>query len=133
MNPFCLHSSTDRRSPRCRFPTSESWPTRSDPRRTPSLCWVCAARRCGGRARLGRVGEPLAQFAFGERGRRGCAPPDLSTLGRGGALGLSGVIAYARVENVPSRRVMEKLGLTYEREFEHLGRPHVSYRKHLAA
>jgi RimJ/RimL family protein N-acetyltransferase len=50
-------------------------------------------------------------------------------LAGAGTLGLDSVIAYARRDNPASRRVMEKLGLVYEREFEHAGRPHVLYRK----
>ena len=49
-------------------------------------------------------------------------------LARAASLGLDTVIAYARADNGASRRVMEKLGLAYEREFEHAGRPHVLYR-----
>jgi ribosomal-protein-alanine N-acetyltransferase len=45
------------------------------------------------------------------------------------ALGLDDVIAYTLVTNVGSRRVMEKAAMTEEREFEHLGLPHVVYRR----
>jgi hypothetical protein len=38
------------------------------------------------------------------------------------------LVAYTRADNAASRRVMDKLGLTYEREFEHAGYPHVLYR-----
>jgi ribosomal-protein-alanine N-acetyltransferase len=44
-------------------------------------------------------------------------------------LHLPDVIAYTLVTNVASRRVMEKAGLTEEREFEHVGLPHVLYRR----
>jgi ribosomal-protein-alanine N-acetyltransferase len=44
-------------------------------------------------------------------------------------LGLDDVIAYTLVTNTASRRVMEKAGLAEEREFEHLGLPHVVYRR----
>jgi RimJ/RimL family protein N-acetyltransferase len=44
------------------------------------------------------------------------------------SLGLRRVIAYTRRDNAASRRVMEKLGLVYAREFEHAGWPHVLYR-----
>jgi RimJ/RimL family protein N-acetyltransferase len=54
-------------------------------------------------------------------------------LERAGELGLRSIIAYARIENGASRRIMEKLGLSYEREFARDGRPHVLYRRLLAA
>jgi ribosomal-protein-alanine N-acetyltransferase len=43
-------------------------------------------------------------------------------------LRLSTVIAYSLVDNTASRRVMEKAGFIYEREFEHHSLPHVVYR-----
>lgn len=42
-------------------------------------------------------------------------------------LGLQRVVAYTRDDNVASRRVMEKLGLRYELDFQHAGLPHVLY------
>lgn len=48
-------------------------------------------------------------------------------------LGLRSTIAYTRVDNSASRRIMEKLGLSYEREFEHRGLTHVLYRTALPA
>jgi ribosomal-protein-alanine N-acetyltransferase len=42
--------------------------------------------------------------------------------------GIANIVALTRVDNLPSRRVMGKLGLVYEREFEHAGYPHVLYR-----
>jgi ribosomal-protein-alanine N-acetyltransferase len=44
-------------------------------------------------------------------------------------LELADVIAYTLVTNVASRRVMEKAGLSEEREFEHVALPHVLYRR----
>jgi ribosomal-protein-alanine N-acetyltransferase len=41
--------------------------------------------------------------------------------------GFERVVAFTRPDNVASRRVMEKLGLGYEREFEHAGLAHVLY------
>jgi len=41
--------------------------------------------------------------------------------------GFDRIVAYTRVDNAASRRVMEKLGLRYERDFEHAGLPHVLY------
>lgn len=43
------------------------------------------------------------------------------------AAGFERVVAFTRPDNAASRRVMEKLGLSYEREFEHVGLPHVLY------
>ena len=41
---------------------------------------------------------------------------------------LDEVVSFTMVDNERSRRVMEKLGLEYVREFDHLGLPHVLYR-----
>lgn len=41
--------------------------------------------------------------------------------------GFERVVAFTRPDNTASRRVMEKLGLRYERDFEHAGIPHVLY------
>jgi ribosomal-protein-alanine N-acetyltransferase len=49
-------------------------------------------------------------------------------LAAGAERGIADIVAFTRVENIASRRVMEKLGLTYERDFEHAGYPHVLYR-----
>lgn len=49
-------------------------------------------------------------------------------LGRAAGLGLHSLVAYARAENGASRRVMEKLGLEFEKQFERESRPHVLYR-----
>jgi RimJ/RimL family protein N-acetyltransferase len=54
-------------------------------------------------------------------------------LDRAGGLGLRSTVAYARTDNAASRRVMDKLGFTYERAFEHRGRPRVLYRKAMSA
>lgn len=43
-------------------------------------------------------------------------------------LGLSSLVAFTLPDNRASRRVMEKLGLRFERAFEHAGLPHVLYR-----
>ena len=42
--------------------------------------------------------------------------------------GLTEVVAFALPENRPSRRVMEKLGMQFAREFEREGLPHALYR-----
>ena len=49
-------------------------------------------------------------------------------LAAGAEHGIANVVAFTRVDNLASQRVMQKLGLTYEREFEHAGLPHVLYR-----
>jgi|1185.fasta_scaffold560137_2 ribosomal-protein-alanine N-acetyltransferase len=43
-------------------------------------------------------------------------------------LGLPEVVAYTLPTNLASRRVMEKLGMTYAGDVEHAGMPHVLYR-----
>ena len=43
-------------------------------------------------------------------------------------LGLDEIVAFTLPNNLGSRRVMEKAGFLYEREFEWKGRPHVLYR-----
>lgn len=42
-------------------------------------------------------------------------------------LGLKQVVSLALVENSTSRRVMEKIGLSYLREVEHFGLAHALY------
>ena len=43
-------------------------------------------------------------------------------------VGIPEVISLALLENTPSRRVMEKAGLTFAGEVEHVGLPHALYR-----
>ena len=43
-------------------------------------------------------------------------------------LGLDELIAYTTPDNTASRSIMEKLGMTYERDVENAGMPHVLYR-----
>jgi RimJ/RimL family protein N-acetyltransferase len=45
-------------------------------------------------------------------------------------LGLDDIVAFTLPTNDASRRVMEKLGFSYERDIEHAGMPHVLYRLH---
>ncbi len=47
------------------------------------------------------------------------------------SLGLDSIVAYTREDNVASRGVMTKLGMTYEKSFDFRGEPHVLYRKPL--
>ena len=49
-------------------------------------------------------------------------------LAHAAELGLSRIVAFTMPDNRASRRVMEKLGMTYERDFERAGLPHVLYR-----
>jgi ribosomal-protein-alanine N-acetyltransferase len=44
-------------------------------------------------------------------------------------IGLDEVVAFTLVGNRASRRVMEKVGFTYEADVEHAGLPHVLYRR----
>jgi RimJ/RimL family protein N-acetyltransferase len=46
-----------------------------------------------------------------------------------GPLGLESVVAFTLPHNTGSRRVMEHLGMTFERDVEHAGLPHVLYRR----
>lgn len=55
-----------------------------------------------------------------------------SSLQRAAALGLAEIVSFALPDNVASRRVMEKLGMEYVREFERADRPHVLYRTLIA-
>jgi RimJ/RimL family protein N-acetyltransferase len=52
----------------------------------------------------------------------------LAALAAAQRVGISEVISLALPENAPSRRVMEKAGLDYEGEVEHVGLPHALYR-----
>jgi [ribosomal protein S5]-alanine N-acetyltransferase len=45
-----------------------------------------------------------------------------------GPLGFDEIVSFTLPRNRASRRVMDKLGLTYSREFVHAGLPHVLYR-----
>lgn len=47
-----------------------------------------------------------------------------------GVLGLDSVVAYTLPDNLASRRVMDRLGFSYEREVVHADLPHVLYRLH---
>jgi len=47
-------------------------------------------------------------------------------------LGLAELVAFTLPDNLASRRVMEKVGFTYERDIEWARLPHVLYRLRLA-
>ena len=49
------------------------------------------------------------------------------------ALNLSNLVAFTRHDNIPSRRVMEKVGFLYERDFIDEGVQNVLYRLHADA
>ena len=51
-----------------------------------------------------------------------------AAVARAQTLGIDEVVSFTIPTNVASRRVMEKAGLRYERDFEHAGLPHVLYR-----
>ncbi len=44
-------------------------------------------------------------------------------------LNLADLVAFTLPTNVASRRVMEKVGFSYERDIQHAGLPHVLYRR----
>ncbi len=45
-------------------------------------------------------------------------------------VGLEEIVSFTMVENRASRRVMERIGMTYDREIERAGLAHVLYRLH---
>jgi RimJ/RimL family protein N-acetyltransferase len=52
-----------------------------------------------------------------------------ASVGEAAALGIAGLVAVTMPANVASRRVMEKLGMTYDHTFEYgIWGPHVLYR-----
>ncbi|HWD69042.1 MAG TPA: GNAT family N-acetyltransferase [Solirubrobacteraceae bacterium] len=76
-----------------------------------------------GRAEL-EVGWAVARDMWGcglatELGRH--------ALATASAAGFERIVAFTRTDNVGSRRVMQKLGLRYSRDFMHTGHPHVLY------
>ena len=50
-----------------------------------------------------------------------------ASVERGFAHGIDRLVSFTRVDNVRSRRVMEKLGMAYVDDFERAGLPHVLY------
>jgi len=54
-----------------------------------------------------------------------------AALAAAARVGIDEVISLALLENAPSRRVMEKAGLSYMGEVEHVGLPHALYRMRL--
>jgi ribosomal-protein-alanine N-acetyltransferase len=90
--------------------------------------------RCVGRSTVGynlvdgrgevEIGWAVARDSWG----RGLAT-ELGRYALAAAIGagFERVVAFTRPDNVASRRVMDKLGLQYERDFTHNGHPHVLY------
>ena len=80
----------------------------------------------GGRAEV-EVGWTIAAERWGEglATELGAAAMEVAA----DPLGALTVISLTMPDNTRSRRVMEKLGLTYEREVTHRGLPHVLYRR----
>jgi ribosomal-protein-alanine N-acetyltransferase len=78
-------------------------------------------------------GEPVVEIGWTllpSHWRRGYATEAATAalaFGFGDA-GLDEVVAFALPQNRASRRVMEKLGMAYDREIERVGLPHVLYR-----
>lgn len=72
----------------------------------------------------------LAYAVLPERQRRGFATEMSAALvdRAFAALGLVQIVCFTLPTNAPSRRVMEKVGFTYERDIVHANRPHVLYR-----
>jgi RimJ/RimL family protein N-acetyltransferase len=99
--------------------------------------WALVAKAGGefvGRCGLGHLHEEVGDVELAYTLGRAWWGSGLATEAAGRALGygfevlrLPRVAAYARPENVASRRVMEKLGMTFERPCEFLGAPAVRY------
>jgi [ribosomal protein S5]-alanine N-acetyltransferase len=91
----------------------------------------------GGMQRAMVDGEPVVELGWAvrsDRWGRGLATElAAATMATAAGLGMSQVVAYTLPHNTASRRVMEKLGMRYDRTFVH-GRwgPHVLYRAELA-
>jgi RimJ/RimL family protein N-acetyltransferase len=87
----------------------------------------------GGLASTVVEGEPVVELAWAvapDRWRQGIATELASaSVAEAARLGILEVVAFTLPHNVASRRVMEKLGMTYDRVFEHaIHGPHVLYR-----
>jgi [ribosomal protein S5]-alanine N-acetyltransferase len=87
--------------------------------------------RIGARATLvdGAMEVELAWIVHPDHWGQGYAA-ELAAAGRDLAFsrGLSSVVAMTLHDNERSRRVMDKLGMTYEADVTHAGLPHVLYR-----
>ena len=105
--------------------------------------WVFHARDTGeavGNAMLRRVeieGRPEVEVGYRVAASwwgRGIATEMASALVAVARdrLGLADIVAFTLPYNLASRRVMEKVGFTYERDIEWVALPHVLYRQRLA-
>jgi RimJ/RimL family protein N-acetyltransferase len=88
---------------------------------------------CGGLRRVEICGGVETEVGFsvvpGFRGRGYASELARVAVAQGFVtLGLADVISFTQPGNEASRRVMEKTGLSYERDFDHAGLPHVLYR-----
>ena len=102
--------------------------------------WVVRDRTTGalvGRVGLGRThvaGADEVEVAWAiapERWGQGLATEmaEAAVQAGLGPLGLPSVVAFTLPHNRSSRRVMERIGMTYERDCTHAGLPHVLYRR----
>jgi len=101
--------------------------------------WLLRERASGavaGRALLRHLeleGDGVVEVGYSvlaESWGQGLAPEiaaECLRLGRE-RLGLDSIVAVTLPDNFRSRRVMEKVGMTYQREVEHAGLRHVMYR-----
>jgi ribosomal-protein-alanine N-acetyltransferase len=78
----------------------------------------------------GRPEVELVWFIHPDRWNRGYATEMAREAVRIGfeVLELDDIVAFTVDANAPSRAVMERLGMTYERDIDHAGMPHVLYR-----
>lgn len=83
------------------------------------------------------AGEQVVEIAWalvGTAHGRGLAThAALAAVAEARSLGLEEVVSFTLPDNVASRRVMEKVGLSFDRDITHGGLPHVLYRLRLAA
>lgn len=76
-------------------------------------------------------GERMVELPWvivpGFQGRGLASEQAIAAIRTARQLGLKHVVSLALVENFASRRVMEKIGLIFRGEVEHVGLPHVLY------
>lgn len=80
-------------------------------------------------------GEPVVEIGWSidpDRWGEGFATEAARASARWGfeVCELEEIVSFALLDNARSRRVMEKLGMQYVRDFERAGLPHVLYRLH---
>ena len=90
--------------------------------------------RCIGRSTIGynlvngrgelEIGWAVARAMWGQGFATELGRHALDTAA---AAGFERIVAFTRTENIGSRRVMEKLGMSYQADFVHHGHPHVLY------